>query len=804
MKWQGLDDSDIIIKRNLFCANSLPEKESGTWFTVALAQFKSPLIYILLFVIAISLIFKETEDAILVSAVVALNVIMGFIQEFSAQKTLKSLKQIVRNTVSVIRNSERKIIDTSELVPDDVVLLGSGDKIPADCKLVEGSLLVSEAILTGEEEPIVKNTNTNSSALFMGTVVISGRCTAIVKKIGQETEVGKIGTSLEEIKETKTPLQIKLEKFSKKLAFLVSLIALVIFTIGMFTEHGLFEMIRFSLILAVAAIPEGLPIAVTVILSLGMRRILKQKGLVKKLLSIETLGSTSVICTDKTGTLTEGVMKVAKVSTNNKNRFIYGLNVPNTRRTSLEIATWEYVKKEIKIDPQIIIDKTKIVYEETFESEKKYALTMVQNNRNKDAFILGAPEIILKFCSDSVKEKIGISQNFLQWTGEGLRVVGLIHKNNHNKNKSGFRWLGLIGINDPIRAGVKEAISKAINAGIDVKIVTGDFRNTAEIVAKNIGLQITKESVIEGIDLEKISPSDLSSIIKNINLFCRVSPHQKLKIITALQERGEVVAMTGDGVNDAPALKKADIGVVVGSATDVAKDSGDLILLDNNFKTIVSACEEGRIIYQNIIKVVGYVLSNSLVEIVLIVGSMILDIPFPLTIVQILWLHLICDGPLDIALGFEPGDPRIMEEKPIKTNETNVLSNSMLFLIFAISITVGITSLGIFNHQYRFLNIDYSRTIVFGIIGAIDLIYVFAYKDLKKTSLKLQYLMNNKVLLFSIIYGFVILLVGIYHPLAQKTLHTVSLPPSDWIIIFGVGLVATLWVEIVKRFRKSI
>lgn len=663
---------------------------------------------------------------------------------------------------------------------------------------------MSEAILTGEEEPIVKNTNTNSSALFMGTVVISGRCTAIVKKIGQETEVGKIGTSLEEIKETKTPLQIKLEKFSKKLAFLVSLIALVIFTIGMFTEHGLFEMIRFSLILAVAAIPEGLPIAVTVILSLGMRRILKQKGLVKKLLSIETLGSTSVICTDKTGTLTEGVMKVAKVSTNNKNRFIYGLNVLNTRRTSLEIATWEYVKKEIKIDPQIIIDKTKIVYEETFESEKKYALTMVQNNRNKDTFVLGAPEIILKFCSEGVKEKINISDKFLEWTGEGLRVVGLIHKNNHDRKMSGYKWLGFIGIKDPIRVGVKEAINKAMSAGIDVKIVTGDFRNTAEKVAQGIGLVISKESVIEGVDLEKISPSELSSIIKNINLFCRVSPHQKLKIITALQERGEVVAMTGDGVNDAPALKKADIGVVVGSATDVAKDSGDLILLDNNFKTIVSACEEGRIIYQNIIKVVGYVLSNSLVEIVLIVGAMVLQIPFPLTIVQILWLHLICDGPLDIALGFEPGDQKIMEGKPIKTSKTNILSNSMLFLIFAISFTVGIISLSIFNYQYKIFNIDYSRTIVFGIIGAIDLIYVFAYKDLKKTSVKLQYLLNNKVLLLSIIYGFIILLVGIYLPQAQNTLHTVPLPPSDWIVILGVGLIATFWVEAVKRFRKSI
>lgn len=802
MKWQGLSEAEVLKQKEIFGTNVLPEKEPSTWFSIAFNQFKSPLIYILLFVIAIQILFKESGDAILVSAVVLLNVVMGFIQEYGAQKTLKSLKYLVKNTVVAVRNNERVTLETKELVPKDIVLLGSGDKVPSDCKILEGSVFVSEAILTGEEEPVEKNESGKKNNLFMGTIILSGRCTAQVEKTGSNTEIGKIGVSLTEIKERKTPLQVKLEKFSKNLAFLIAVIGFVVLVIGLATGHGLWEMIRFSIILSVAAIPEGLPISVTVILSIGMKRVLKHKGLVKKLLSIETLGSTSVICTDKTGTITEGVMRVVRVNTKNKEKFLYGLNVLNTRRTSLEIAIWEYLKKTTSIDPQIVIDKSKILYEEIFESEKKYALTNVQNEGKKESFILGAPEIILQFCNESLKEKEVILNEFHQWTSDGLRVIGLIHKNEVNREASGYSWAGLLGVEDPIRSGVKEAIIKAINAGIKIKVVTGDFRNTAEKVAKNIGLVVSKDSVMEGARLEKMTVNELRSEINRINIFCRVNPHQKLKIISALQEQGEIVAMTGDGVNDAPALKKADIGVVVGSATDVAKDSADLILLDNNFKTIVSACEEGRIIYQNIIKVVGYVLSNSLAEIVLIAGALVLDIPFPLTIVQILWLHLICDGPPDIALGFEPGDPKIMEIKPGKFKNKNILGGPMIFLIGAISISAGLISLAIFSHQLDIDGLDFPRTVVFGIIGSIDLIYVFAFKDLSRPVLKLRNILNNKYLLASVIYGFIILLTGIYHPVAQRLLHTTSLSPISWMVIIGVALITTVWVEVVKKYGK--
>ncbi len=800
MKWRGLSDQEAKEGKKKYGDNSLPEREPLIWTRILINQFKSPLIYILLAVITISLILKEINDAILVSAVVILNVIMGFVQEFGAQKTLKSLKNIVHDTVTIIRNDQRAILETIDLVPEDIVLLGSGDKVPADCEVVEGSVLVSEAILTGEEEPVSKN-EAGSKELFMGTIILSGRCTAIVKKIGTKTEIGQIGQSLSEIKERETPLQRRLEKFSGSLAILVVFIGLIIFIIGILSHHNIIEMLTFSIILSIAVIPEGLPIAVTVILSIGMKRVLRQKGLVKKLISIETLGSTSVICTDKTGTLTEGVMKVVRVETDDQKKLLYGLNILNSQRTSLEIAIWKYLKENINVDPQVVLDKAKILYEETFESEKKFALCIVQTDNTKESFILGAPEIIINFCKITPAEKQKITDKFQKWTKEGNRVVGLIHKNSVDKEKSGYSWLGLLGIEDPIRPGVKEAIEKAFNAGIKVKIVTGDYKNTAVKVAESIGIQVSDDSVMDGEQLDKISSENLRELIDKINLFCRVSPHQKLKIITALQANGEVVAMTGDGVNDAQAIKKADIGVVVGTATDVAKDSADLILLDNNFKTIVAACEEGRIIYQNIVKVVGYVLSNSLVEIVLIVGALIMDIPFPLTVVQILWLHLICDGPPDIALGFEPGDPEIMKDKPNKNNG-NILGWPMVFLIFAISLTAGIASLVLFNKELFGGNIDHARTMVFAIVGSIDLIYIFAYKDLSKTILKLRRLLDNKYLILSVVYGFALLLFGIYSPLGNRVLNTTPLELTAWLIIIGVALITTLWVEVVKRFKK--
>ncbi|KPJ57336.1 hypothetical protein AMJ49_01945 [Parcubacteria bacterium DG_74_2] len=805
MLYKGLSEKQVLKLKKKYGENIIPFKEEATWLSISFSQLKSPLIYILIIVGLISLILKEYFDAGLIAFVIIVNVLMGFFQEYNAKKTLTALRKTLRPKTIVVREGQRKEIEVKELVPGDSVVLGSGDRIPADGKLIEGvGLLVSEAILTGEEEAVIKTERERSNLLFMGTTVISGRGVMEVIKTGKETEMGKIGKSLAEIKEEKTPLQIKLEIFAKNLAVIVLLVCLFIFILGVLHEENPFEMFKVAVILSIAAIPEALPIAITVILALGMRRILKRNGLVKTLLSIETLGSTSVICTDKTGTLTEGKMKVVKTDFLDKDKSLLALTLNNEQRSSLEVAIWEYVKNEKKFNPQEVFDQSKRIYEEPFDSEKKYSITINEVEGRKITFLMGAPEIILSFCQILDKDKNKILKEIEKWADEGLRVLGVAFKESGKlKEKKDFFWLGLIGIADPIRKEAKEAILTAQRAGIKVKIVTGDYRKTAERVARNLGFKLGPKNILEGQELEVISEEKLKKRIDNIILFTRVTPHQKQKIVKVLQEKGEIVAMTGDGVNDAPALKKANIGVAVGIASDVAKEAGDLILLDNNFKTIVAACEEGRLIFSNIKKVVSYALSNSFAEIALIFSAVFLDFPSPLTVVQILWIHLICDGPPDIMLAFEPKEKSLMEESPKDLKKEEILGGFTKFLIFAISLTAGILSMLLFWHLgIREGNLNLGRTIAFATIASVSLIYIFAYKNLKKSIIKTENFFQNKFMFFGVAYGFLLLFLAIYLPFLNKVLGTVPLRPLHWLLIFGVALITTLIVELVKIFSN--
>lgn len=802
---KGLSEKQVLELRKKFGENVIPFNEEATWFSILFSQFRSPLIYIVTFCGLLSLVFKEYFDALLITFVVIVNVLMGFFQEYNAKKTLTALRKILKPKTIVIRDGQRKEAEVKELVPGDLIVLGSGDRIPADGKLIEGvNLLVNEAILTGEEEAVIKTEKEGNDILFMGTTVISGRGVMETIKTGKETEMGKIGKSLAEIKEEKTPLQIKLEIFAKNLTFIILLVSLLIFIFGVFYKENIFEMFKMAVILSIAAIPEGLPIAITVILALGMRRILKRNGLVKTLLSIETLGSTSVICTDKTGTLTEGKMKVVKTDFLDRGKSLFALTLNNEQRTSLEVAIWEYVKNEKEFDPQEIFDKTKRIYEEPFDSEKKHSMTINELEGREVAFLMGAPEIIISFCQILDEEKKKVLEEIEKWGDQGLRVLGAAFKEKGDlKEKKDFSWLSLIGIADPIRKEAKEAILTAQKAGIKVKIVTGDYRKTAERVAKNLGFKLEPKNILEGRELEVIPENELKKRIDDIILFTRVTPHQKQKIIKVLQEKGEIVAMTGDGVNDAPALKKANIGVAVGTASDVAKEAADLILLDNNFKTIVAACEEGRLIFSNIKKAVGYALSNSFAEIALIFGAILLGLPSPLTVVQILWIHLICDGPPDIILAFEPREKSLMAENPKNIKKEEILDGFTKFLILVISLTAGILSLLLFWHYgIKEENLNFGRTIAFATIASIDLIYVFAYKNLKKPIIKTENFFQNKFMFFGVAYGFLLLFLAIYLPSLNKALGTIPLKPLHWLLIFGIALFITLIVELIKFFSN--
>jgi len=798
---KGLSEKQVVELREKFGENAISLKEKTAWFLILLSQVKSPLIYILIVIGFISLFFKEYFDVILIWSVIILNTLMGFFQEYHVEKTLLALRRLLKPKTMVIREGKRKEIESKELVPGDLVILNSGDKVPADGKIIEGvNLLINEAILTGEEEAVMKTTNEENINVFMGTIVISGRGIIKVLNIGKETAIGKIEQNLADIKERKTPIQLRLDEFSKSLGRIILIVCLVIFLVGLLHRADVFGMFRFSVILAVAAIPEGLPIAITVILALGMRRILKRNGLVKKLISIETLGSASVICTDKTGTLTEGKMKVIKTNFLDEEKTLLALILNNEQRSGLEVAIWDYVKDEKKLNPQEIFDKTKRIYDEPFDSEKKYSMTINEVMNREIAFLKGAPEIILSFCQISEEEKNKILREIEKWADEGLRILGVALKEKGNlKEKKEFSWLGLVGIIDPIRKDVKEAILSAQEAGIKIKIVTGDYRKTAERVAANLGFKLETRNILEGQELEVISEEELKKKIDNIVLFSRVAPHQKQKIVKVLQEKGEIVAMTGDGVNDALALKKADIGVVVGSASEVAKEAGDLILLDNNFKTIVAAVEEGRLIFSNIKKVVSYVLSNSFVEIFLIFGSIILNLPYPLTIVQILWLHLICDGPSDIILGFEPKEKDLMKEKPENLQRESILSNSMKFLILGISFIIGFLCLFLFRYNLeKSGDLTFSRTLIFTTVAVVDLIYIFSFKNLKKPIFKTENFFRNKLLFLGVLYGFLLTFAAIYLPVLNRILGTQPLKPFHWLLVLSVSLITTFWVELVK------
>jgi P-type Ca2+ transporter type 2C len=796
----GLKESEVFVLQKKFGPNFLPTKESLSWLSILFSQFKSPLVYILVLVGLASWLFGQTTDAKLIGAVITLNVLMGFFQEYRSQKTLLVLTKILKPRAFVIRDGERKQIDATQIVPGDLVVLGGGDRVPADGKMIQGiNLLVNEAILTGEEEAVTKNPEENIN-LFMGTTVIWGAAVMEVKKIGKETQMGQISQSVAKIRERKTPIQMSLEKFARTLMLIILAVCAFIFLAGVLKNQDIWQMLRISIILAVAAIPEGMPIAITVILTLGMRRILRRNGLVKKLLSIETLGSTSVICVDKTGTLTEGVMKVVATDFSDGKKAHLALALVNNQRTNFEIALWNYFKEKEEFDHKKIPELYPRLYEEPFDSEKKYSMTINQVDGDQIALMLGAPEIILSFCNASEERKKEIMAKIDNWADQGLRVVAAAFKNKGDlKEKKDYSWVGLVGIQDPIRESAAEAILKTQEAGIKIKIVTGDYRKTAENVARRLGLSIGPENIMEGGQLEKLSQEELAQKIEGIYLFVRILPHQKLKIVKALQAKGERVAMTGDGVNDAPALKAADIGVALGSGSEVAKEVSDLILLDNNFKTIEAAVEEGRLIYANIKKVVGYVLSNSFVEIVLIFGAIMAGLPAPLTIVQILWIHLICDGPPDIILGFERKEKGLMREKPRDIKKDEILSGYMKFLIFSISLTAGLAALTFFWYfRNKTGNLELARTVAFAAIAAVDLIYVFSFKNLKSSIIKTGRFFDNKLLILGVIYGFVLLFAAIYLPGLNRILGTKPLLAWHWLLVFGLGLGITLLIETVK------
>jgi len=830
---EGLSASEVEKRKRAFGSNKLPAKKPIFSFWLFLSQFKSPLVYILLIGAVVTFLFHEFTDCLVILGAVFLNTIVGFLQEKKAQNTLRALKKVVKHKAEVLRDGKLKIIDSEELVPGDIIILNPGERVPADGRLVEAHRLkINEMALTGEWMPASKHTDIlpeetpladRDNMVYMGTIVESGFGRAIVVNIGENTEIGKVAKLIRETKEEKTPYQKKLAHFSKIIGVIVVIISFFILVEGMLTlkELPLFErfkeMFTTAIAVAVAAIPEGLPVAMTIILALGMQKILQRKGLVRKLVAAETLGSTSVIATDKTGTLTEGKMAVDKVigkkeavlkcalltseafvenPQETKEKWIIR-GKPTERallKASIELYGYQFLKDwEKKRVDQIL-----------FDSIRKFKAALYQEKGKLLLFVCGAPEKLLELSSLSQEEKAQWEKELTKLTKKGLRVVAcakreIKEKKHINDLIENLEFLGLITLSDPIRKDAKEAIKICKQAGLKVIIVTGDHKLTTKAIAEELGLKAKEEEILEGVELDKLTQEELIKILPKIKIFARVEPKHKMRIIDAWQKKGEVIAMTGDGINDAPALKKADIGVALGSGTEVAKETSDLILLNDSFSIIVAAIEEGRRIIDNIRKVITYLLSDSFTEVILIGASIITQTPLPVTALQILWVNLIEDTFPSIALSFEPKEKDIMKRKPIG-HKAPLLTREMKVIIFIIGIITDFILLGVFfwllKQNYE---IDYIRTIIFASLAVNSLLYIFSCKNLRK-NLWQERIFSNKLLIGAVLIGLGMLILAIYLPSLQYALKTKPLGLHGWLIVFGASIVDILLIEATKFY----
>jgi Ca2+-transporting ATPase len=796
----GLTAAQVVEQRREHGENVLPASKGQSVWSILFCQFKSPLVYIILIAAAISFVAGEYSDFSIIMAVVVIDVVLGFVQEYQAHRTYTALKGLLKPTTTVIRDGAREEIDIRGLVPGDLVVLNAGEHVPGDGEIIESTKLAAdEAILTGESEPVNKSTASDQNQVYMGTTIVTGRGLACMTHTGSNTALGQIASSLQEHPQEETPLQVRLRTFSRTLTYLVSAITLVILVTGLITGRPFLDMLRVSIVLAIAAVPEGLLIAVTVILVLGMRKILKRNGLVKKLLAVETLGSVTVICTDKTGTLTEGRMRVTRSNSLDRERTLETMVFCNNLEGPVDIALWEYASAQLTRDPQDLVDGSERLAEELFTSEAKYMIAATRFNGDAYDYLKGAPEIVLGMCQTDASERGRILAQVDEWASEGLRLLGLAYRpHGPLGDRSGYTWIGLIGMEDPIREGVTEAVQVAQRAGIKVKMITGDYRRTAERIAANIGLLVDEGQILEGHELASLNDEQLMDQVGETAVFARIRPQDKLRIVRALQARGEITAMIGDGVNDAPALQRANIGVVVGSATDVAKETADLILLDNNFRTIVAAVEEGRVIFENIRKVVGYVLSNSFAEVLAIFGAMLLGWPAPLLVAQILWIHLICDGPADIMLGFEPREYGIMDEKP-KSLQEPILARLGLSLIGVISVSSSVAALFLFGYFLTTQgNPALGRSYVFATFAVNSMIYIFGYRSMRRSIFRSGSPMRNKPLVVAVAAGLLLAFVPFLVPALRNLLELVPLTWGQWGVVFAIAFLLLGVVEMGK------
>ncbi|PLX20495.1 ATPase, partial [Candidatus Parcubacteria bacterium] len=846
--------------------NELPTKKPINKTVIFFSQFNNALIYILLVAGMLSFFLKDFIDAAIIFAAIIINTIIGYIQELKASNALAKLKRLVEHKAYVLRDGHEVEVDSKNIAAGDVLLIKSGNKIPADCRLLETiNLQINESSLTGESIPSTKSSSPVSpgaavadrdSMIYAGTVVARGSGRAIVVATGIETEIGQIAKMVSEEKESETPLQKRLTSFSKQIGLYIIVVSFALVFIGVIQGRALFEMFLTGVALIVAAIPEGLTVALTVVLTIGMQQILKHKALVRKLVAAETLGSTTVICTDKTGTLTEGVMHVAHIVIGEKEFEIEEQGSRQSQKeakivslalqTALmcndaiienptdELSSWKIIggstdvalysaaiqsglnkDKLLKIEPRID--------ELPFESDLKY---MISLHKKKGGYVLyekGAPERLIEKSAYfyhlgkkkklGVKDKTRLNANYKKLASKGLRIVAVAHREFKELDwEVGDKWesidekltfIGFLALKDPLRAEAKETIHLCKQAGIRPIVITGDYHLTAKAIASELGMKTSDKQIITGPDLDKINDDELKNVVSTVNIYARVNPHHKLRIVKALKKRGEVVAMTGDGIKDSPALKAADIGIALGTGTDIAKETSDMVLLDSNFKTIVDAVKNGRVIFDNIRKVITFLMSDSFSQIILIAGSILLGLPLALIPAQILWMNIVQDGVPGFTLAKEKDSSGVMNRKPIEKNEP-ILNKEMKFIIFAVGLSRDFLIFFVYIYMVKNnFDITYARTFIFAALSANSLMNLYSIRSLIRP-IWLSNPFANKYLNIGALISFFLLLLAVYFPPLQAVLSTTALSLNAWALVFTLGILTVLLIELVKHMFSRI
>jgi Ca2+-transporting ATPase len=870
----GLSTEEVKKRITQYGYNELEEGEKQSALLLFFSQFKDFMVLVLLAATLISGLLGEYIDAIAIIAIVLINGILGFYQERRAEKSLQALKELSAPQVSVLRNGKWIKIQSKEIVIGDCLKFSSGDRIGADVRIIESkSLEIEESALTGESVPVpkhidpLKNPNPGigdmENIAFMGTMITRGSGVGVVIATGMKTAMGQIADLLQSAEAQETPLQRRLEQLGKILITVALFLTVLVVVIGVIQGHELYEMFLAGVSLAVAAIPEGLPAIVTVALSLGVQKMIKKNAIVRKLPAVETLGCASVICSDKTGTMTQNKMTVTHLWSGGNTWTVDGVGYEpagdfyrNDRQVNpreekalqqmlifgmlcnhsdLVIKDDDYMLDGDPTEGALLVSAMKagferpnllneftIINEFPFDSSRKMMSMHVKDKQERHFIVTkGAPDVILGISQSilwdeksmhlgqDVQVKVQDAINGL--ASKALRTIAIAFKpvpantvivSEHEAEKN-LTFIGVQGMIDPPRPEVKEAVKECKEAGIKTVMITGDHVITAKAIAAQLGILTNKSKVLDGKALSDMSVEQLEDIVDEVSVFARVSPEHKLKIVKALQNRGHIVAMTGDGVNDAPAIKAADIGVAMGiTGTDVAKEASALVLLDDNFATIKAAIKEGRNIYENIRKFVRYLLASNVGEILVMLFAMILGLPLPLIPIQILWVNLVTDGLPAMALGLDRPEENVMKRKPRSPNE-GVFSRGLGWKVVSRGFLIGLVTLFAFMIVYHNdkSQLQYAQTVAFATLVMAQLIHVFDCRSEKSVLSRNPF--GNQYLVWSVISSLVLVLVAIYYPPLQPIFHTLPIKMNDWLLIVGLSSIPTFLLAGSFLLRKT-